>query len=245
MESFEETRTRNRTSPARWALRAVLLVVTLVIALYAACVVATPFVSGETTYKEVINAPVADTWTYASASKNATEWSVFFHHITPLTGPGHAPDGTVGATRVCFRNADEKGIQWSEDTKQIEPGKHRRIRTYDVKGFPGGVFSTLSEFDVNQYYRDEGDGKSSLRFTTKVHRRRGMVGLMLYPIQKVIFSAGPYDDHTQWVFKVNLENIKSAIESHRAGKPYHRVHEYEKQLWFESNPWGSPPSGRA
>ena len=64
---------KSRTSPARWLLRAVLLVVTLVIAVYAACVVAMPFVSGSTSYKITLNAPVAATWKYASDSTNRAE----------------------------------------------------------------------------------------------------------------------------------------------------------------------------
>lgn len=64
-------------------------------------------------------------------------------------------------------------------------------------------------------------------------------------MQKVLFSAGPYDDHTKWTFKQNLENIKAAIELRQAHKPYPRLHIWEKQLWFEKNPWGTPPGGLA
>lgn len=33
-----------------------------------------------------INAPVADVWEYVSNSYNTREWSVYFHHISPLPG---------------------------------------------------------------------------------------------------------------------------------------------------------------
>ena len=236
---------RRRTSPARWALRTIGLLVALVIALYAACVVAMPFVSGSTTYREVIKAPVAETWTYASNSSRAREWSVFFDHITPVTGVGKPRDGTVGSVRICYRNPDERGERWSERTISFTRERSRHIRTFDLHGFTGGYLVSSGQFDVLQDYHDEGHGTSSLRFTTTVHRRDGMLGLLAYPVQKAIFSVGPYDDHTRWTFKVNLENIRAAVEAAHNGARYVEPHRWQRHLWYEKNPFAAPPGGLA
>jgi hypothetical protein len=208
-------------------------VVGLVVALYAACVIAMPFVSGGTSYSVVINAPVKDVWAYGSDSTKANEWSVYFHHITPVTGPGMAKDGTVGAMRICYRYPDGHGQQWTEETVAIDPLKHRQIHTFGLKHYPIGFFANRMEYDVHQYYTAIDATHTRMTFATKVKRTKGLGGLLLYPLQKASYYATPGAKGTKWTFRVNLENIAAAIEARHQKVPYKRPHAWREHLWFE------------
>lgn len=182
-----------------------------------------------------IDAPVAVVWDYGSDSTRAKDWSVFFHHITPVEGKGTAADGTVGAYRICYRNEDERGMRWDETTESITRNEHRRIRTFNLQGFPLGPIGTAQEYEVHQDYDAIDGDRTRLRFRSKLVRRDGIGNLLAWPVVKGIYVilARPAG---QQVFVWNLENIKAAIEAAERGEAYDRPHPYDPSLPWEERP---------
>jgi uncharacterized protein YxeA len=232
LDRSRRTRTGRRRA-TRWALRIVVGIVALFIAIYAACLIAMPFLTGGTQASVVINAPVEQVWKYGSNSTRATEWSVYFHHITPIVAPGVPKDGTVGAMRICYRYPDEHGQQWTEKTVAVEPLKHRAIHTYGLKNYPAGFIADRMEYDVDQYYTKIDDTHTRMTFKTRLRRTSGLAGLLLYPIEKASYHATPGASGTKWTFRKNLENISAAVEAHSKHKPYKRPHPWKQHFWFE------------
>lgn len=154
----------------------------------------------------IINAPVEDVWDYGSDSTRATDWSVFFDHITPLPG---IPDGNVGARRRCFRNADETGEYWDEIAISSVKYQFRQIITYNLTNFRPNFLASGGHMYVRQYYRAIDAHTTEMTFQTQ------------YPANanwKTKLSARLTKKKTAKIFKENLENIKANIE----GTP--RVH---------------------
>src|ERR1041384_7916907 len=60
-----------------------------------------------------ISAPVDSVFAFLGNSANASRWSVFVNHITPINIDSVA-DGKVGSRRKCYCNADESGKKWEE-----------------------------------------------------------------------------------------------------------------------------------
>jgi hypothetical protein len=217
----------------RWTTRALVGLLALVVVLYLACVAAVPFVSGATSASVNVNAPVAAVWKYGSNSRNASQWSVYFHHITPLSGPGIAPDGHVGAVRICYRNPNEKGVRWTERTMAVDMFKHRQIHTYDIHGLRLGFFSDRAEFTVDQYYAPVDASHSRLTFTTHVRRPSGLLGWLEYPVYKVAFPLTHADEDTNWAFRMNLANIAAAVAAQVHHTTYHEPHPWQRHVWYE------------
>lgn len=82
----------------------------------------------------IIQAPVEQVYVYLGNSDNARHWSTFVDHITPLNPETHS-DGTVGAQRRCFKQADEAGIVWDEEILVNEPNRRRQLSVYHLNGF--------------------------------------------------------------------------------------------------------------
>ncbi|MEM9996794.1 MAG: hypothetical protein AAF809_03750 [Bacteroidota bacterium] len=165
----------------------------------------------------VIDAPLPEVWAYVGDSARATEWSVYFHHITPLD----AFDGARGARRVCYRRADETGPRWDEVITDVEQGQvvwRRRLRMSDLHGFSGlaGRLGPHLVYDVEQRYTQLDDGRVALRFRTRLARHRA-AGLLFRP----------YAAEVRRVFRLNLENIRDAVEARSRGQRYARRHAYE------------------
>ncbi|MEC7985587.1 MAG: SRPBCC family protein [Myxococcota bacterium] len=167
-----------------------------------------------------IHAPIEDVWAYASDSSKAEEWSVYFTHISSLPG---VEDGKVGALRRCFRRADETGIRWDEEVVQIKPLAYREIRTFNIKGFPDASFENV-EFKVHQHYRKIDENTTNLTFASELRKPFSPIIII-----KLLFTVS----EGKRIFRLNLENIKAAIEQKES---YKRIHAYEEENRFDPNP---------
>ncbi|MCH8836583.1 MAG: SRPBCC family protein [Candidatus Marinimicrobia bacterium] len=159
-----------------------------------------------------INAPVADVWEYVSNSYNTREWSVYIHHISPLPG---VEDGGVGSLRRCFRREDETGIWWDEQVLAVKPYKYRKMRTFNIHGSKNPHFNE-AEFEVYQYYKEIEPAMTRLTFATSQLKPDDWFSRHRF------WSVGRDGKR---IFKLNLANIKTAIEQ---GEQYERVHPYEE-----------------
>ena len=181
---------------------------------------ATFFYAKRSSYTVTINAPIEEVWTYASDSSKAVDWSVYFTHISALPG---IEDGKVGSLRRCFRRKDETGIMWDEEVIRIKPFEYREIRTFNIKGFPDRDFAQL-EFKVHQRYRKIDENTTALTFASEL--RQPFSPLI---IAKMLFTVS----EGRRIFRLNLENIKAAIEQK---ENYRRIHPYEPTNPFDPNP---------
>lgn len=175
-----------------------------------------------TSHCVAVDASVENVWKYASNSNKARDWSVFFHHITPV--PGAVPDGEIGSVRVCYRKKDEKGIKWDETILQKEPNKYRQIHTYNLKGFKIPL-ANRTEYLVDQFYSKIDDKNATLQFGTQIKPPTTLFNKMILPLTKAGYLFNR--EELRRVFQVNLENIKAAIEAEHKGIPYVRPHPYE------------------
>jgi len=107
-----------------------------------------------------IDAPVDTVFNYLGNSDNASDWSVYVDHISPLNAESY-PDGVVGSTRRCFCEADETGTQWDELITEVIPNKKRQLTIYNLKGFP----IDLENLATEQIYEKISDTKCSVTFT--------------------------------------------------------------------------------
>lgn len=172
----------------------------------------------------VIEAPPAAVWAYVGDSLRAGEWSVYFDHIAPLP-ESPVPDGQPGALRRCYRRADETGIVWDEEVVTVVPGRYREIRTYALRHFRPLMqpVASLTEYRVAQHYEALGPERTRLTFSTALARPDLAVARWAF--------RGFARDVTR-VFRLNLENIKAAVEAAHRGAAYRRPHPYEP-----SHPW--------
>ena len=99
-----------------------------------------------------VEAPCRAVHEYLGDSANASTWSVFVDHITPLNAH-RFPDGERGSIRRSFRNADERGIVWDEYFELVEPLR-RRLSVYNIVGLP----ATHGELLTEQIYEPQPEG---------------------------------------------------------------------------------------
>jgi hypothetical protein len=147
-----------------------------------------------------IDAPVDSVFKFLGNSANASKWSVFVDHITPLNADSF-PDGAVGCRRRCFCNKDETGTQWDELTTERIPGEKRQLTIYNMKDFS----MTADHLATEQLYEKTADNKCSLTFTVfyKDHNPTLMESIKLY------FAAYKIKD----IFFSNMTNIKRIAET--------------------------------
>lgn len=165
----------------------------------------------EARHTEVVAADIDRVWAYVSSSHRAIDWSVYFHHITPL----HGDDGAVGARRRCFRQPDEQGIRWDEEVLElVDTGPHR-LRHMHVSALSGFSPSWANgmEYDVWQRVDVVDDTHTTVTFQTRP--RGGAVAAL---------AAALSFDEVQRVFGKNLDNLGRAIEQ---GDRYVRQHPWE------------------
>jgi hypothetical protein len=163
----------------------------------------------------VIEAPVDAVWSYVSASENAAEWSVYFHHISPL--PGGVRDGEVGSIRRCFRSAAEmEDIWWDELVLEVRPQRYRRILSFNAHGLNPPILNT-GEFYVHQKYEYLDSARTRLTFSAEQIRPSD-------PLLKARFYSARRAGKT--MFRLNLENIRSAVEARHQQRPFVRLHPY-------------------
>ena len=163
-----------------------------------------------------IAAPIDEVWKYASDSSLAKEWSSYFDHITPVKGP--IPDGQPGAVRMCFRNPTEKGPRWSELILRVEPLKFRRILSFDFVGYRPQALTHSNQTFVEQIYESLGPEKSRMTFRTIPVPGRSFIQTVMLKLAR---------SEAVRLFRVNLENIRAAIEARHQHQPYVRIHAWE------------------
>lgn len=146
-----------------------------------------------------IDAPADSVFAYLGNSANAHNWSVFVDHITTLNSDSF-PDGVPGSRRRCFRQADEKGIQWDELITVREPGKRRQLSIYNLKEFSMQADNLLTE----QLYTPLGPNKCKLSLT--LFFRDGKASW--WDTFKTYLAAYKVKS----IFSGNMANIKRIIE---------------------------------
>ncbi|MFZ4715225.1 MAG: SRPBCC family protein [Bacteriovoracaceae bacterium] len=156
-----------------------------------------------------IKAPIEKVWDYVSDSGKAIEWSIYFHHISFL--PGGSADGMVGSFRRCFRNENEKGPRWDEETINIQKQESRQIVMFNMQGYFMNFLTQGSYCFVRQIYKAQSDGTTILTFQTQISER-------CLPLQKFIFKHS--SKKTKDIFLKNLQNIAARIEQRM--NPHHR-----------------------
>lgn len=187
---------------------------------------AAPGSTGPSVYQHTvhIHAPIDSVWTYVGDSSTAREWSVYFHHISPLdtsrTGQPLPSDGAVGSVRVCHRFADETGPLWDEEVLALDatgPERFRILRTYRLRSFRGatGWLARQTQHYAVQIYRLLNDTTTALTFRTR----------LAYPDNAFMrWAVDQRAESIQRIFRLNLVNIKAAIEARQDGRPYRRPH---------------------
>ena len=146
-----------------------------------------------------INAPVESVFAYLGNSSNASRWSSFVNHITPLNKDSF-PDGQIGSRRRCFCNADESGKQWDESVIEIIPEEKRQLAIYGFKEF----LISADNLATEQIYESMGKNQTRLTFTLFFKDGRPSV----YDSFKM-YTAG---FEIQSIFRKNLQNIKRILE---------------------------------
>jgi len=182
----------------------------------------------------VIEAPVESVWSYVSVSENAAEWSVYFHHISPLPGP--VADGEVGSIRRCFRSASERDdIWWDELVLEVQPQRYRRILSYNAHGLHPAFLNT-GEFYVHQTYQELDSARTRLTFSAEQLRPAGLLNRARF------HSAGR---EGRKMFRLNLENIRTAVEARHQQRPVEGLHPYlpPGQHRLDGRPVSAAPRG--
>lgn len=205
-------------------------------ATWLACALVSLAFGGWISHAVIVDAPVQAVWDYGSDSTRAAEWSVYFDHIVPIEGDGLAPDGTVGAYRVCYRDADRTGPRWGETTEAATPLEHREIHTFDLRGFQFGVLAQLTEYEVHQDYEAIDADTTRLTFRSRLRRPVGVAGFLVLPVLKAAYLLLGAREAGQQVFVWNLENIAAAVAARHAGVPYERPHPWAPSLGWEDEP---------
>jgi hypothetical protein len=166
-----------------------------------------------------IKAPAEEVWAYMADSSHAREWSVYFDHITVLSGQAGLG---VGSVRRCFRRANEQGIFWDEKVTGLEPGRLRVLRTYNVTGFKTAIYNE-AEYDVFQRFEPLANGHTRLTLASALVKPRTLKGWW-----NAILSMG----EAKRIIDYNLDNIAAEIEAIHEHRVPARVHPYEEhQRW--------------
>lgn len=146
-----------------------------------------------------INKPVEEVYRYIGNSANASKWSVYVDHISPLNTATY-PDGTVGSKRRVFCNKDEKGRRWDELISENIPNKTRELELYNYHDFP----MTASHLATRQLYEAISTNKTYLTFT--VYFKDYKPGLI--ELYKMYLGSFWIKD----IFERNMKNIKQNVE---------------------------------
>lgn len=146
-----------------------------------------------------INAPAEKVFSFLGKSANASRWSVFVDHISPLNADS-ITDGKVGSTRRCFCRPDETGTKWDELITEVIPNHKRQLTIYNMQDF------TMSEegLATEQLYESPDPGKTRLTFTVFYKDRKpGWLALLKTYIAGYRIKS---------IFRQNMNNIKKLVE---------------------------------
>lgn len=159
---------------------------------------------GNNAYKTVeytieIDTPVDSVFNYLGNSKNATNWSSFVDHITPLNADQHT-DGTVGAIRRCYKEENEEGIIWDEEIIAVDKNERRKLTVYDLQGFSLSANNLVTE----QLYKKVSENSMTLTFSLFFDKSPSILDRL-----KMDFASYQIKS----IFEANLENIKRICET--------------------------------
>jgi len=146
-----------------------------------------------------IDAPVAEVYAYLGNSANASKWSVYVDHITPLNKE-QVPDGMSGSIRRCYTQKDEKGTTWDEMVMLAEPNRKRQLSIYNMQDFSFKTNGLATE----QVYEAIDDKHTRLTFSLFYMNEEERLTELL----KTYLAAY----RIKYIFNRNLENIKTEIE---------------------------------
>ncbi len=138
---------------------------------------------------------------YLGNSKNASEWSEFVDHITPLNST-MVPDGDIHSMRRCFKNKNEKGIKWDEEILEVIPNQKRKLSCFNLEGF----FMETDNIRTEQLYEEIDPNKTLLTFSVYFEGQKSIWETLK------IRSASWY---IKYIFKKNMENIKMYCEKQK------------------------------
>ncbi len=149
--------------------------------------------------KILINAPVEKIFAYLGDSDNASEWSVFVDHISPLNSH-EVSDGTPGSIRRCFVKKDEKGKSWDEEILAVDLNKRRLLSCFNYRKFA----LTAGVLNTEQLYEETKDGHCLLSLTLFFPQEK----TSLLKHLKMYYAAY----QVSYLFEENLKNIKKFNE---------------------------------
>lgn len=187
-------------------IKLTVIIISGILILVTATLVLSPFGSHKDfNYKLIINsieinAPVDSVYQFLGNSANATKWSVFVNHITPLNTTEIA-DGKIGSKRRCFQNPDEKGLQWDEEITVADLNKRRQLTIFNMKEFGLEAPGLATE----QIYETISETKTKLSFTLfYINNNPSFLDLL-----KTYYAAF----EVKSIYERNMSNIKSIIET--------------------------------
>lgn len=150
-------------------------------------------------YTVEINASVDSVYRFLGNSGNASRWSVFVDHITPINADSFA-DGKQGSRRRCFCRADETGRQWDELITIDEPGIRRQLSIYNLQEFP----ITADHLATEQIY--EGINYTGCKLTFIVFFNNADPGWIdQFKLYLAAYKITP-------IFRSNMNKIKAIME---------------------------------
>jgi hypothetical protein len=148
-----------------------------------------------------IDANTDSVYTYLSNSANASVWSSYIHHITPLNSDSIL-DGETGSVRRCFKNENEEGIVWDEKILQIQksPTFYRELSVYNLHNFALQTDNLVTR----QIYKELNKNETQLTFG--LYKTVDYINII--DVLKMKLSG----HYISYLFNKNLANIKSEIE---------------------------------
>lgn len=152
-------------------------------------------------YSVNIRVSVDSVFQFLGHSSNASKWSSFVDHITPLN-PHLVADGEVGSERRCFKEANETGIVWDERITEVVKNKKRQLLIYHLQGFSLQAEGLATE----QIYTPTNEG---VRLTFCLFYQNEHPGWL--DVLKTHYASFTVYS----IFEKNLQNIKNILE----GKP--------------------------
>ena len=145
-----------------------------------------------------IKKPPSVVFNYLGNSDNASNWSVYVNHITPLNTQ-EIEDGKIGSIRRCFKNKNETGIYWDEEIIKSITNEKRTLSVYNLNGF----WFTAHSLKTEQLYK-ETEGNCKLSFTLFSDNKNTSF------LNELKLSLGSY--FIKSIFEENIKNIKQIIE---------------------------------
>ena len=175
----------------------------------------------------VIDVPVEFLWKMLSDNSHAHDWSAFFDRILDLpANPSDQSDIGVGARRRSFRNLEDVGFYWDEESVAVIPNRFKRIYVFNIRN--DTWFKQLLWNDTESYtdniYESLGPEKTRFTFSTFVHGFNG-------PFWNVVYEALGQTTLLKELFMLNQDNIKLLAEALYTETKYQRLHPYDPKYY--------------